>query len=259
MEWNLDLDLKGKKAIVTGGTRGIGRAIAELLADGGCDLAVCARGRAGIDETRAALASKGVKAFGGTVDVADRQSLRGWVEEAAGLLGGLDIFVANVSALERAWAMDEESWRLGLEIDVMGTVAGVEAAIPHLEKSGNGSIVVIGTIAAIETSGAARPYAAVKAALAPYVKALSRNLAVKGVRANIVSPGNIYFAGGFWNGVEHSNPDLFKTILSRSPMGRMGTAEEVANAVVFLASPRASFITGTNLIVDGAFSQRVQF
>src|SRR5205814_4404772 len=103
-ESNVDLDLKGKKAIVTGGTRGIGRAIAELLTDEGCDVAVCARGRAGIDETRASLAGKGVKAFGGTVDVADRQALRGWVEEAAGSLGGLHIFVANVSALERAWA-----------------------------------------------------------------------------------------------------------------------------------------------------------
>jgi 3-oxoacyl-[acyl-carrier protein] reductase len=155
--------------------------------------------------------------------------------------------------------MDDESWRLSLEIDVMGTVAGVEAAIPHLEKSDNGSIVVIGSIAALEISGTPRPYAAAKAALAPYVKALSRNLAVKGVRANVVSPGSIYFAGGFWNDVEHSKPDQFKTVLSRSPMGRMGTAEEVANAVVFLASPRASFITGTNLIVDGALSQRVQF
>jgi 3-oxoacyl-[acyl-carrier protein] reductase len=155
--------------------------------------------------------------------------------------------------------MDEESWRHGFEIDIMGTVAGVEAAIPHLEKSGNGSIVVISTIAAIENFGEASAYGSVKAALAPYVKALSRNLALKRVRANIVSPGSIYFAGGFWNDVEHSNPDLFKAALSRSPMGRMGTAEEVANAVVFLASPRASFITGTNLIVDGAISQRVQF
>jgi 3-oxoacyl-[acyl-carrier protein] reductase len=134
----------------------------------------------------------------------------------------------------------------------MGTVAGVEAAIPYLEKSSAGSIVVIGTIAAIEIAGAPRPYASVKAALAPYVKALARNLAAK-------EPGNIYFEGGVWNGVEQNNPDLFKIILSRNPMGRMGTAEEVANAVVFLASPRASFITGTNLIVDGALTQRVQF
>ncbi len=253
----MDLGLKGKKAIVTGGTRGIGRAIADLLADEGCDIALCARGEAGVEEAVAALAGKGVKANGGAVDVADTKALRAWVAEAAGRLGGLDVFVANVSAL--AQAMDEDSWRRSLDIDVMGTVAGVEAAIPFLEKSPAGAIVVIGTTGAIEIAGMPRPYASVKAALVPYVKALARNLATKGVRANMVSPGNVYFKGGVWNVVEQSNPDLFKTMVGRNPMGRMGTPEEVADAVVFLASPRASFITGTNLIIDGALTQRVQF
>jgi 3-oxoacyl-[acyl-carrier protein] reductase len=155
--------------------------------------------------------------------------------------------------------MDEDSWRRSLEIDVMGTVAGVEAALPLLEKSAAGSIVVLGTTGAVEIAGAPRPYASVKAALVPYVKALARNLAPKGVRANMVSPGNVYFKGGVWNTVEENSPDVFKTMLSRNPMGRMGTPREVANAVVFLASPRASFITGTNLIIDGALTQRVQF
>ena len=253
----MDLGVKGKKAIVTGGTRGIGRAIADLLAEEGCDVAVCARGKAGVDEAKAALAGKGVKAYGGVVDVADTKALRRWVGEAAEALGGLDIFIANVSAL--AQAMDEDSWRRSLDIDVMGTVAGVEAAIPFLENSDAGSIVVIGTTGAIEIAGAPRPYASVKAALVPYVKALARNLAAKGVRANMVSPGNVYFKGGVWNTLEENNPELFRTMLSRNPMGRMGTPEEVANAVVFLASPRAGFISGANLIVDGALTQRVQF
>jgi 3-oxoacyl-[acyl-carrier protein] reductase len=253
----MDLGLKGKKAIVTGGTRGIGRAIADLLADEGCDLALCARTKAGVDEAVSALAGKGVKAHGGVVDVADTKALRGWVAEAADGLGGLDVFVANVSAL--AQAMDEDSWRRSLDIDVLGTVAGVEAAIPFLEKSSAGAIVVIGTTGAVEIAGAPRPYASVKAALVPYVKALARNLAPKGVRANMVSPGNVYFKGGVWNVLEENNPELFKTMVGRNPMGRMGTPEEVANAVVFLASPRASFITGTNLIIDGALTQRVQF
>ena len=253
----MDLDLKGKNAIVTGGTRGIGRAIAELLAAEGCNVALCARHEAAVDATVAALAARGVKSWGGRVDVGEIEGLRGWVATAADVLGGLDIFVANVSAL--AQSMDDDSWRRSLEIDIMGTVAGVEAAIPFLEKSQAGAIVVVGTTGAIEIAGPPRPYASAKAALVPYVKALARNLAGKNIRANTVSPGNVYFTGGVWNILEQSNPALFKTMLERNPMGRMGTPEEVANAVVFLASPRASFITGTNLIVDGALTQRVQF
>ena len=253
----MDLGLKGKKAIVTGGTRGIGRAIATLLAAEGCDVAICARGQGPIDETVAALSGAGVKATGGAVDVADLAALRRWVGEAADTLGGLDIFVANVSAL--AQGMDEAAWRRGFEIDVMGTVFGVEAALPILERSSAGSIVVVGSTAMAEVYGPARSYAAVKAAIIPYVKALARNLAAKNIRANIVSPGNVYFKGGVWNVVEERNPEMFASMLARNPTGRMGTPEEVANAVVFLASPRASFITGTNLIIDGALTQRVQF
>ena len=253
----MDLDLKDKNAIVTGGTRGIGRAIAEQLADEGCNVALCARHRATVDETVAALAGKGVKSWGGVADLADTKALRAWVVEAAAALGQLDIFVANVSAL--AQSMDDESWRRSLEIDIMGTVAGIEAAIPHLEQSAAGAIVVVGTTGAIEIAGPPRPYASAKAALLPYVKALARNLAAKNIRANMVSPGNVYFKGGVWNVLEKDNPDLFQTMVSRNPMGRMGTPAEIANAVVFLASPRASFISGTNLIVDGALTQRVQF
>lgn len=253
----MDLGLKGKKAIVTGGTRGIGRAIATLLAAEGCDVAICARHKDAVDETVTTLARAGVRATGGAVDVADLPALKRWVGEAAEALGGLDIFVANVSAL--AQGMDEESWRKGFEIDVMGTVFGIEAALPLIEKSPAGSIVVVGSTAMAEVYGPTRSYAAVKATLIPYVKGLARNLAAKGVRANIVSPGNVYFKGGVWNIVEERQPDAFKAMLARNPTGRMGTPEEVANAVVFLASPRASFITGTNLIIDGALTQRVQF
>ena len=253
----MDLGLKGKKALVTGGTRGIGRAICEQLAEEGCDVALCARSAGPVAETVAALEQKGVKAWGGSVDVADLAALKSWVGEAANALGGVDIFVANVSAL--AQGMDENAWRKGFEIDVMATVFGCEAALPFLEKSGAGAIVVVGSTAMAEVYGPTRSYAAVKATLIPYVKGLARNLADKNVRANVVSPGNVYFKGGVWNIVEERNPEMFQAMLARNPTGRMGTPQEVADAVVFLASPRASFITGTNLIVDGALTQRVQF
>ena len=191
----MDLGLKGKRAIVTGGTRGIGRAIASLLAAEGCDIAICAR--QGRRPDRRCLGAQRVKATGGAVDVADLPALRGWIDEAAEALGGLDIFVANVSAL--AQGMDEASWRRGFEIDVMGTVFGIEAALPLLEKSDAGSIVVVGSTAMAEIYGPNRSYAAVKATLVPYVKGLARNLAAKNVRANIVSPGNVFFEGGVWD------------------------------------------------------------
>ena len=253
----MDLDLRGRKAIVTGGTRGIGRAIAEALADEGCDVAVCARNRAQVDETVAALGAKGIKATGGAVDVADTVALRRWIAETAGALGGLDILVANVSALGNK--ADEAAWRRSFEVDVLGTVASVEAAMPFLEKSGAASIVVIGTTALVEVVGPVRPYRSVKAALVPYVKSLALTLAAKGIRANMVSPGTIYFEGGVWHGIEQNAPEMYKAALARNPTGRMGRPEEVAKAVVFLTSPAASFITGTNLIVDGAITQRVQY
>lgn len=253
----MDLGLNGKRALVTGGTRGIGRAIVELLAEEGCNVALCARSAGPVADTAAALEKTGVRAIGHAVDVADIAALKSWVEEAAAGLGGIDIFVANVSAL--AQGMDEASWRRGFEIDVMATVFGCEAAVPFLEQSGAGAIVVVGSTAMAEIYGPNRSYAAVKATLVPYVKGLARNLAAKNVRANLVSPGNVYFKGGVWNIAEQRNPEFFKSMIARNPTGRMGTPEEVADAVVFLASPRASFITGTNLIIDGALTQRVQF
>jgi len=253
----MDLGLKGKKAIVTGGTRGIGRAIAMELAGEGCDVAICARDAAQVAEAVAALAVKGVTATGGAVDVSDSQSFRHWVTNAADELGGLDILVPNVSAL--APAPDEDSWRLGLEIDILGTVRAVEAAMPFLQSSNSAAIVAIASTAALESFGGVRSYNAIKAALINYISSLSNALASKGIRANTVSPGTIYFEGGVWHKRRQEAPELFDMALGRNPMGRMGTPEEVAKAVVFLASPAAGFITGANLVVDGALTQRVQF
>jgi 3-oxoacyl-[acyl-carrier protein] reductase len=253
----MDLGLKGKKAIVTGGTRGIGRAIANLLVEEGCDIGICARTPAQVEEAVAAFRAKGVKAFGSALDVADGAQFTRFIKSTAEALGGLDIFISNVSAL--GVGNDEESWRNGFEIGVLGTLRGCETALPFLEKSAGGAIVVIGSAAAVEVVGLRRAYSGLKAAVLPYVKALARDLAPKNVRANVVSPGSIYFKGGVWDVAQQKMPERYRQTLARNPMGRMGTPEEVANAVVFLASSRASFVTGTNLICDGGITQRVQF
>ncbi len=253
----MDLELQGRKALITGGTKGIGRAIADLLADEGCNVAICARDAGEIAAATKALSARGVHATGRALDVGDGPTLTSWVADAARELGGLDILVPNVSAL--AIEGTEDAWRKEFEIDMMHTVRAVEAAMPFLEQSDAASIVIISSVSGVEIDFAAGPYGAFKAALIHYAKGLSCQLAGKGIRVNAVSPGNTYFEGGVWHNIEHHMPELFNHALSLNKTGRMATAQEVATATVFLASPVASFITGTNLLVDGALTNRVQY
>jgi 3-oxoacyl-[acyl-carrier protein] reductase len=253
----MDLGLAGMKALVTGGTRGIGRAIAEVLADEGADVALCARDDREVSDAVAAIAAKGVRCTGRAVDVADGPALTQWVGDAAAELGGLDIVVANVSAL--AIAQDEAAWKAEFDTDLMGTVRAVNAAMPFLEKSTAASVVVISSVSGREVDFAAGPYGVFKAALIHYAKGLSFQLAGKNIRVNTVSPGNTYFPGGVWEKIEHGNPALFQQALALNPTGRMAGPFEIARGAVFLASPAASFITGTNLVIDGALTRGVQF
>ncbi|MBX3495252.1 MAG: SDR family oxidoreductase [Parvibaculum sp.] len=256
----MDLGLKGKKAIVTGGTRGIGRAIAETLAAEGADVAICARNADQVNEAAAALSKKGVKALGGTADIADGAALKKWIADTAKALGGLDILVANASALQNG--NDEKSWRACFEIDVLGAVHAFEAALPFLteaaKKSGDASATFISSISAAESDGA-NSYGALKAAQIHHAKGLARQHAGAHVRVNTISPGTVYFKGGVWDMIEQHMPDTFKQAMERNPTGRMATPQDIANATVFLASPASSFTTGTNLVVDGAISRRVNF
>ena len=252
----MDLGLKGLKAVVTGGTKGIGRSIAQTLAAEGAHVAICARNADEVASAVAELSASGVTVFGRAVDVADGPGLAAWVKDAAAALGGIDIVVANVSAL--AIAADEAAWQRGFEVDMMGTVRLVNAAMPWLESSAKPAIVTISSVSGREIDFASGPYGAFKAAIVHYTQGLAYHLAGKGIRANSVSPGNTYFPGGVWSQIEQGNPDFFKMALGMNPTGRMGTPQEMANAVVFLASPAASFITGTNLVVDGALTKGVQ-
>jgi NAD(P)-dependent dehydrogenase (short-subunit alcohol dehydrogenase family) len=252
----MDLQLQGRRALVTGGTRGIGRAIVEALAGEGVRVAFCARGAEAVAATEKELRDRGLEVSGTTVDVADADALRAWVAASAGDLGGLDIVVANVSSLELA--TDEDGWHRAIEIDLMHTVRTVEASIEHLKASDAGCIIAISTVSAREIDVAAYPYGSIKAALLHYVSGLATQLAPHGVRANVVSPGNTFFDGGIWDQIRQGMPDLYEQTLALNPTGRMGTPEEVAYAVTMLASPRASRISGTNLLVDGALTRGVQ-
>ena len=203
----MDLGLKGLRALVSGGTKGIGRAVAGLLANEGASVAICARDEGEVRATAADLQAGGVSVYGQALDVSDGPSLKSWVESAAGSLDGLDIVVANVSAL--AINNDEESWLQGFEVDMMHSVRMVEAAMPWLEKSTAASIVTVSSVSGREIDFAAGPYGAFKAALLHYTQGLANQLAVKGIRANSVSPGNTYFDGGVWQQIEQGDPDFF--------------------------------------------------
>lgn len=251
----MDLQLTGKRVLVTGGTRGIGRAIVGGFLDEGAVVGFCARSSDEISDTEKALQDRG-RATGSVVDVGDADALAAWVQQSAEGFGGLDVVVANVSAL--AIPDTEENWLSSLNVDLMHTVRLARAAMPYLERSAAGSIIAISSVSGRESDFASGPYGTAKTAIVGYIHGLALQLAEKNIRANTVSPGNTYFEGGVWASIETGNPELYSTAVGLNPTGHMGTPDEVANAVVFLASPKASRISGTNLVVDGALTRGIQ-
>jgi len=251
----MDLQLTGKRVLVTGGTRGIGRAIVGAFLDEGAVVGFCARDSSEVTATNEDLSSRG-DVTGSVVDVGDGDALTAWVQEAAEAFGGLDVVVANVSAL--AIPDTEENWQASLNIDLMHTVRLVRAALPHLERSDAASIIAISSVSGRESDFASGPYGTAKTAIVGYVHGLAFQLAGKHIRANTVSPGNTYFEGGVWQSIETGDPTLFQTAVTLNPTGHMGSPEEIAAPVVFLASPLASRVSGTNLVVDGALTRGVQ-
>ena len=253
----MDLQLTGSTALVTGGTRGIGRAIVECFAAEGANVAFCARDPEEIAAVEAHFAGSPVAVVGTALDVRDGAAIVQWVEASASRFGGIDAVVSNVSAL--AIPDTEQNWVDSFEVDLMGTVHLVKAAVPFLERSAAASIVAISSVSGREVDFASGPYGTVKSALIGYIAGVAFQLAASGIRANTVSPGNTYEAGGVWASIEQGNPELFGMALGLNPTGRMGTPQEVAASVVFLSSPLSSRTTGANLLVDGGLSRGIQF
>jgi len=255
----MNLGLKGKRAIVTGGSRGIGRAIVESLASEGVDVATCARGQAGVDDTLGAVRALGARAYGEALDVRDASAFAGWLERSVQQLGGLDIVVSNVST--RIKSSGEQMWQETFEVDLLQHVRLVEQATPHLRAGKDPAIVLIASIASCLTTVPPweRAYGAMKSALVGLGGQWATALGAAGIRVNLVSPGPIYFAGGFWHHIEQTNPAVLQAAERLSVFGRLGRPEEVAAAVTFLASPAASFITGANLRIDGGAIKAANF
>jgi 3-oxoacyl-[acyl-carrier protein] reductase len=257
----MDLQLKGRKAIVTGASKGIGFCIAQTLADEGVDVAICARTAVDVDKAVAALRSKGVTAVGDAVDVTDADAYVAWLDSAAQRLGGLDIFVHNVTASPSTPGLP--GWELGYRTDILAAVRGVETVTRYLRKSPGAAIVFIASISGVMSKVLPAPgayaYGACKAALISYGAQISKDLAKEGIRVNMVSPGPIYFAGGPWDRIKGRAPQMFAAAQESCVIGHLGAPQDVANAVAFLASPLSGFTVGQNLHVDGGFMQHVAF
>ena len=236
----------GKRVVVMGGSRGIGRSIALLFAEAGAAVAICARGAEALDRTKAEL---GASAFSGQVDLADATAIADFVPKAAAALGGIDVLVNNASGFGAA--DDEAGWAASVAVDLLAVVRASQAALPFLSAQPGGSIVNISSISAFRATKRNPPYGAIKAAVMHYTASQAKMLAAQGVRANCVCPGSIEFPGGSWEQRRTSDPALYNGTLAQIPFGRMGATEEVAEVVVFLASNRARWVTGQSIVVDG--------
>jgi len=244
----MDLGLAGKGVIVTGGSRGIGRSVALAFAREGSHVAICARGVEALEKTAAELSALGPKVHSSPCDVSDKAALESFLDGARDALGRVQVLVNNASGF--GVADNEQGWEQGFKVDMMATVRATWRVAPWMAESGGGAIVNISSISGLE-AGITVPYGAVKAAVISHAKSMARNLASKGIRVNAIAPGAIEFPGGSWAAIKNMNPKMYEATLKGIPFRRLGTPEEVASAVVFLASDAASWITGHTLVVDG--------
>jgi NAD(P)-dependent dehydrogenase (short-subunit alcohol dehydrogenase family) len=254
----MDLGLAGRKAIVTGGGRGIGRWITSTLLDEGCEVAICGRTPESITSTVEEFSSRGT-IIGDVVDVTDGVAFPAWVDSAAQRLGGLDLLVLNASI--QPSGDDDATWELTFQSDLMQAVRGIRAARPHLAAAGSGAVVLISSTTALSqgTGPGQTAYGTVKSALLSYGSKMAALLGPEGIRVNTVIPGVILFPGSPMDLMKDRVPGMIEGIAKGTVLGRIGEPQEVANTVAFLGSPRASYITGASLRVDGGVVKSVDF
>lgn len=238
----MKISMKGKRVVVAGGSRGIGRSIALAFADAGAAVSICARGQDALAATSAEIAAKGAKSHASVCDLADGAAISTYIAAAADALSGIDILINNASGF--GMLDDEAGWAAGINVDLLATVRASHAAIPFVEQAGGGAILNISSISGHGASARSAPYAAVKAAVINYTMSQAIMLATKKIRVNAIAPGSIEFPGGMWEQRKTANPQLYNGVLRSIPWGRLGHPEEIANVAVFLCSDAASWVTG---------------
>lgn len=273
----MDLGLAGKKVIITGGSRGLGRAIGEAFLREGAVVSFCSRTARinaededprlggevrtdGVEQAAEKMRALG-EVYGSVVDASDHAQLAQWVKDAAATMGGIDVVISNTSALG-GQPRSPEGWRHQFDVDIMSAVTLWDNAYPFLKESDAGAFVQTSTITAVDYHAygqACQSYGAFKGALVNYVCQLAYEYMGEGIRANCVSPGPIFVTGGSWDKIQRALPDYYAENVARQPAGRLGKPEEVADVVTFLASPRASWVTGENIIIDGGFTKYIKY
>lgn len=251
----MKLDVQGRKVVVAGGSRGIGRSIALAFAAGGASVSVCARGAEALEEVRGAMAAHGGTVHAARCDLSQEAEIARYAAEAAAALGGIDVLVNNATGY--GMTDDERSWELSLSVDVLAAVRMSRHVLPFLARSPapartpGAAIVNIASGSGLNPSVRTPAYGAAKAAVIHYTRTQAAALAVRGIRANCVAPGSIEFPGGVWDQRRTDDPALYDGVLASMPLGRMGMPEEVASVVLFLASPLAAWVTGQVIGVNG--------
>lgn len=254
----MDLGLNDHVAVVTGASRGIGKHIALALADEGCHLALCARGQDDLEAAADEVRQRGRDALALTLDITEAGAADELVRRTAEHFGALHVLVGNVGGNRRKPFAEttDEDWTDILQLNLMSHVRCARAAIPHLKEAGGGAMIFTASIFGREAGGPGLSiYNTTKSALISLAKIMALELAPDGIRVNSVAPGSIRFPGGSWDRRVKEDPEGMKAFIEANlPIGRFGTAEEVANLVAFLASPRASLVTGACINIDGGQS-----